>query len=116
LGYDSFETTMSRSCLYAVEVRGEALLATGNGPAAAAEFQKILDHSGIVQSCSTGVLAHLWRGRANSLSARSNPGPSANEARTRAIADYRYFFALWKDADADIPILRQAKAEYAKLQ
>ena len=116
LGYDSFETTMSRSCLYAVEVRGEAFLATGNGPAASAEFQKILDHRGIVQSCSTGALAHLWRGRANALVARSNPGPSANDAHTRALADYRDFFTLWKDADPDISILKEAKAEYAKLQ
>jgi serine/threonine protein kinase/tetratricopeptide (TPR) repeat protein len=109
-----FET--NTSCLYAVEVRGEAYLAMGNGPAAAAEFQKILDHPGIVQNCSTGALAHLWRGRANALDARSNPGPAANDAHTRALADYRDFFTLWKDADPDIPILKEAKAEYAKLQ
>jgi hypothetical protein len=116
LGYDSFETTMSRSCLYAVEIRGEAFLATGNGPAAAAEFQKILDHSGIVQNCSTGALAHLWRGRANALVARSTEEPAANDAHARAIADYRDFLTLWNAADPDIPILKQAKAEYAKLQ
>jgi serine/threonine protein kinase/tetratricopeptide (TPR) repeat protein len=115
LGYDSFETTMSRSCLYAVEVRGEAFLATGNGPAAAAEFQKILDHGGIVQNCSTAALAHLWRARAKAIEARSN-GPAAAVAHARALADYRDFFALWKDADPEIPILQQAKAEYAKLQ
>jgi serine/threonine protein kinase/tetratricopeptide (TPR) repeat protein len=114
LGYVPFETNIS--CLYAVEVRGEAYLAMGNGPAAAAEFQKILDHAGIVQNCSTGALAHLWRGRANALEARSNPGPSANAAHTRALADYRDFLTLWKDADPDIPVLQQAKAEYVKLQ
>jgi hypothetical protein len=109
-----FET--NTSCLYAVEVRGEAYLAQGNGPAAAAEFQKILDHSGIVQNCSTGALAHLWRGRADALEARTNQGPAADAAHSRALADYRDFFALWKDADPDIPVLKQAKAEYAKLR
>jgi hypothetical protein len=114
LGYVAFETNMS--CLYAVEVRGEAYLAMGNGPAAAAEFQKILDHSGIVQNCSTGALAHLWRARANALQARTNQGPSADVAHAKALANYRDFFALWKDADPEIPILQQAKAEYTKLQ
>jgi eukaryotic-like serine/threonine-protein kinase len=109
-----FET--NTSCLYAVEVRGEAYLAQGNAPAAAAEFQKILDHSGIVQNCSTGALAHLWRGRADALEARTNQGPAADAAHSRALADYRDFFALWKDADPDIPVLKQAKAEYAKLR
>jgi hypothetical protein len=109
-----FET--NTLCLYAVEVRGEAYLALGNGPAAAAEFQKILDHSGIVQNCSTGALAHLWRARANALQSRSYHGPAANGAHDRALADYRDFFALWKDADPDIPVFQQAKAEYAKLQ
>jgi serine/threonine protein kinase/tetratricopeptide (TPR) repeat protein len=113
LGWVSFVGNIS--CLYAVEVRGQAYLANGNGPAAAAEFQKILDHNGIVQNCATGALARLWRGRANALDARSHAGPSANDARTRALADYRDFFTLWKDADPDIPILKQAKAEYAKL-
>jgi eukaryotic-like serine/threonine-protein kinase len=104
------------SCLYAVEVRGEAYLAMGDGHAAAAEFQKILDHPGIVENCATGAVAHLWRGRASALEARTKQGPDADAARTKALADYRDFFALWKDADPDIPILLQAKAEYAKLQ
>jgi serine/threonine protein kinase/tetratricopeptide (TPR) repeat protein len=114
LGYIPFEINMS--CLFAVEVRGQAYLAMGNGPAAATEFQKILEHPGLVQNCSTGALAHLWRGRAYALEARSNPGPAANDAHTRALADYRNFFTLWKDADFDIPILKEAKVEYAKLQ
>jgi tetratricopeptide (TPR) repeat protein len=104
------------SCLYAVEVRGEAYLAMGNGRAAAGEFQKILDHSGIVQNCSTGALAHLWRARASALEARTNQGLAAADAHTRALADYYDFLALWKDADPDIPVLKEAKAEYAKLQ
>ncbi len=102
------------SCLYPVYLRGEAYLAAGQGAAAAAEFQKILDHSGIVWNCWTGALAHLGLGRANALQARSSQRGDAD--RVRALAAYKDFLALWKDADPDIPILKQAKAEYAKLQ
>jgi eukaryotic-like serine/threonine-protein kinase len=114
LGFVNLSTNIS--CLYAVEVRGEAYLAMGDGHAAAGEFQKILDHTGIVQNCATGALAHLGRARAHALEARSNQRSAANAARTQALADYQDFFTLWKDADPDIPILKQAKAEYAKLQ
>ena len=103
------------SCLYPVYLRGEAYLANGNGSAAAAEFQKILDHSGIVWSCWTGALAHLGVARANALQARTAHGADADAARARALAAYKDFLTLWKDADPDIPILKQAKAEYAKL-
>jgi eukaryotic-like serine/threonine-protein kinase len=94
------------SCLYPIYVRGEAYLGAGEGGAAVAEFQKILDHSGIVWNCSTGALAHLQLGRAYKLQ-----GDTA-----KASAAYQEFLTLWKDADPDIPILKQAKAEYAKLQ
>jgi len=104
------------SCLYHVYVRGEAYLAAGQGSAAAAEFQKILDHSGIVWTCWTGALAHLGVARANALQARTSQGADADAARVRALAAYKDFLALWKDADPDIPILKEAKAEYAKLQ
>ena len=104
------------SCLYHVYVRGEAYLAAGQGSSAAAEFQKILDHSGIVWNCWTGALAHLGVARANALQARTLQGADADAARVRALAAYKDFLALWKDADPDIPILKQAKAEYAKLQ
>jgi hypothetical protein len=104
------------SCLYHVYVRGEAYLAAGQGSAAAAEFQKILDHSGIVWNCWTGALAHLGVARANALQAKSSQGADADAARVRALAAYKDFFALWKDADPDIPILVAAKSEYAKLQ
>jgi hypothetical protein len=99
-----------------VYVRGEAYLAAGQGNAAAAEFQKILDHSGIVWNCWTGALAHLGVARANALQARTSHGADADAARVRALAAYKGFLALWKDADPDIPILKEAKAEYAKLQ
>ncbi|SPE45267.1 Serine/threonine protein kinase with TPR repeats [Candidatus Sulfotelmatobacter sp. SbA7] len=114
LGQIGFVINMS--CLYHVYVRGEAYLAAGQGSAAAAEFQKILDHSGIVWNCWTGALAHLGVARANALQARTSQGTDADAARVRAIAAYKDFLTLWKDADADIPILKEAKAEYAKLQ
>ncbi len=104
------------SCLYPVYVRGEAYLAAGQGRAAAAEFQKILDHSGIVWNCWTGALAHLGVARANALEARTLQGADADAARVRALAAYKDFLTLWKDADPDVPILKAAKAEYKKLQ
>jgi hypothetical protein len=104
------------SCLYPTYVRGEAYLAGGQGKAAAAEFQKILDHSGIVWNCWTGAVAHLGVARANVLQSKTSQGADADAARVRALAAYKDFLTLWKDADPDIPILKEAKAEYAKLQ
>jgi eukaryotic-like serine/threonine-protein kinase len=114
LGQIAFVANLS--CLYPVYVRGEAYLVAGQGNAAAAEFQKILDHSGIVWNCWTGALAHLGVARANALQSRTSQGADADAARVRALAAYKDFLALWKDADPDIPILKEAKAEYAKLQ
>jgi serine/threonine protein kinase/tetratricopeptide (TPR) repeat protein len=104
------------SCLYKVYIRGQAYLEAGQGSAAAAEFQKILDHSGIVVSCWTGALARLGMARANALQARTSQGADADAARVRALAAYNDFLTLWKDADPDIPILKEAKAGYAKLK
>jgi tetratricopeptide (TPR) repeat protein len=104
------------SCLYPTYIRGEALMASGQGKEAGIEFQKILDHSGIVWNCWTGALAHLGMARANALQARTSQGAAADAARVRALAAYKDFLHLWKAADPDIPILKEAKAEYAKLQ
>jgi len=104
------------SCLYPTYVRGEAYLAAGQGVAAAVEFQKILDHSGIVWNCWTGALAHLGVARANALQSRTSQGAEGEAARVKAVAVYKDFLALWKDSDPNIPILKQAKAEYVKLQ
>jgi serine/threonine protein kinase/tetratricopeptide (TPR) repeat protein len=104
------------SCLYPLYVRGEAYLAAGQGSAATAEFQKILDHNGIVWNCWTGALAHLGVARANALQSRTLQGADADAARVRALAGYQDFLTFWKDADPDIPILIAAKAEYAKLK
>jgi eukaryotic-like serine/threonine-protein kinase len=114
LGQIGFTTNIS--CLYPVYVRGESYLAAGQGKEAAAEFQKILDHSGIVWNCWTGALAHLGVARGNALQARNSSGVDADLAHSRALAAYKEFLALWKEADPDIPILKQAEAEYAKLQ
>ncbi|SRR5579871_1585948 len=104
------------SCLYATYIHGEAYLAAGQSAAAAAEFQKIVDHSGIVWNCWTGALARLGLARANALQARNSHGADADAARVRSLAAYKEFLTLWKDADPDIPILKEAKAEYGKLQ
>src|SRR5208282_3122752 len=114
LGQIGFVANMS--CLYPVYARGEAYLAAGQGAGAAAEFQKILDHSGIVWNCWTGALARLGLARANALQATTSRGADADAARVRALAVYKDFLTLWKDADPDISILKQAKAEYARLQ
>jgi hypothetical protein len=65
--------------------------------------------------CWTGALAHLGVARANALQAKTSQGTDADAARVRALAAYKDFLTLWKDADPDIPILKQAKGEYAEL-
>jgi eukaryotic-like serine/threonine-protein kinase len=158
LEYGQISFVANLSCLYTTYIRGEAYLAAGQGKEAAAEFQKIIDHSGIVWNCWTGALARLGLARANALQARVGTGASGTDhvgtaasavqaeqssaagapllagvarsgntspeispadrdsARVRALAAYKDFLTLWQSADPDIPILKQAKAEYAKLQ
>ncbi|MGB9432045.1 MAG: serine/threonine-protein kinase [Candidatus Acidiferrum sp.] len=114
LGGIPFE--LSLSCMYPVYTRGQAYLAMGNAEEAAAEFQKIIEHSGIVWNCWTGSLAHLGLARAYAMESKSSQEADAGAARGRALSGYRDFFTLWKNADADIRILNEAKAEYTKLQ
>jgi DNA-binding winged helix-turn-helix (wHTH) protein/tetratricopeptide (TPR) repeat protein len=92
--------------LYPVYVHGEAYLTEKKGEAAAAEFQKILDHPGAVRNEPIAALAHLQLGRAYAVSGQPD----------KAKSSYNEFLTLWKDADSDIPILKEAKAEYAKLR
>jgi hypothetical protein len=92
--------------MYPAYIRGLAYLAKRDGPSAAAEFQKFPDHSGVVQNFLLGSLAHLQLARSYALSGDTG----------KAKAAYRDFLTLWKEADPDIPILKEAKAEYAKLQ
>jgi hypothetical protein len=101
LSYIAFSGAM-----YPTYVRGEALLADHQGSAAAAEFQKLIDHPGIVLADPLGALAVLQIGRAWMIAGETD----------KAKAAYQRFLKLWKDADSDIPILVQAKAEYARLQ
>ena len=104
------------SCLWANYIRGEAFLAEGNGAAARIEFQKIVDHSGIVQNCPTGALAHLGLARAYATQSRTNNEATTDSFRANATASYKQFFALWKDADPDTPVLKQAKLEFERLK
>jgi len=106
LGYQGANSVGFAGSLYPIYVRGEAYLKALQGPEAAAEFQKILDHRGIVCAELIGALARLQLGRALALS----------RDRLRAKVAYRDFLSLWQDADPDIPILKQARSEYAGLQ
>jgi serine/threonine protein kinase len=105
-GAAAYELSYWSAYLYPAYARGQAYLLAHDGTAAAAEFQKLLDRKGIVGNFVTGALAHLQLGRAYAMQ-----GDTA-----KAKAAYQDFLALWKDADPDIPILKQAKAEYAKLK
>jgi ATP/maltotriose-dependent transcriptional regulator MalT len=92
--------------LYPAYLRGQAQLVAHEGKEAAVEFQKMIDHRGIVLNSPLGALAHLGLARAYALQGDT----------TKARAAYNDFFTLWKDADPDIPVLQQAKTEYAKLK
>jgi DNA-binding winged helix-turn-helix (wHTH) protein/tetratricopeptide (TPR) repeat protein len=110
LPYD-VSTGPNGSTLY---YRGLAFLELNSGKEAAAQFQRILDNPGVTFALLP--LAHLGLARANALQARTEQGAAADAARARALAAYRDFLTLWKDSDPEIPILKEAKAEYAKLQ
>src|SRR5262249_55130617 len=92
--------------LYPVYLRGQAFLIAHQGKEAVAEFQKLLDHRGIVVNFPAGALAHVQLGRAYAMAGDTS----------KAKAAYQDFLTLWKDANPDIPILKEAKAESAKLQ
>jgi tetratricopeptide (TPR) repeat protein len=97
---------LAASTLYPAYVRGQAYLRLGQASSATGEFQKILDHRSYLFNFPFSALAHLQLGRAYALAGD----------KTKARAAYQDFLTLWKDADPDVPILKQAKAEYAKLQ
>ena len=101
----SATSIMNTSYLYATYIRGQAYLLAHNGSAAAAEFQKLQDHRGLVQNSILGPLSLLQLARAEVMMGDLSAGRK----------QYTEFFSLWKDADPDIPILKQAKAEYARL-
>ena len=118
LGTVSFVCNIS--CLYPTYVRGEAYLAAGQGKTLQPSFRRSLTTAASSGNCWTGALAHLGVARANALQSRTlqaqGQGAEADLARTRTLAAYKDFLTLWKDADPDIRILKQAKIEYANLQ
>ena len=93
-------------CMYPNYLRGVAYLSLHAGSEAAIEFQRLTEHPGLLANCPLRTLARLGLGRAYAMQGDT----------VKARAAYEDFFILWKDADPDIPILKQAKAEYAKLQ
>jgi len=97
---------VSRTTLYLPYLRGSAYLAEGNGERAAAQYQKFLEHRTVIANQPLGALANVGLGRAYAQERYIETSRTA----------YETFFSLWKDADPDIPILREAKAEYAKLR
>ena len=117
--------------LYPIYLRGEAYLEAGLPDKAQAEFQKILDHPGLVGNYVLGALAHLGMGRAYAMEAgipvvpvvakskhehNGTPIPTRADSIGKARSAYQDFFAIWKDADSDIPLLVQARMEYSKLR
>ena len=106
LGMPRSATFAYFGALHPVYVRGQAYLVERQGAEAAREFQKIVDHPGITIGDAFGALAHLGLARAYVVSGET----------AKARGKYKDFLTLWKDADPDIPILKQAKIEYAKLQ
>jgi hypothetical protein len=93
-------------CLEPAYLRGVAYLQAGQGPEAAREFQKIFDNPGVVENEIRGALTHLQFARTQAMMGD----------KSAARKSYQDFLTLWKDADPDIPVYKQAKAEYAKLQ
>ena len=113
--------------LYPAYVRGLAYLSTNDPGAAISEFGKILKHREVVLNVQPDyvsplgapklwLLARFGSARANALLAKTSQGLGADAARAQALADYKNFLAIWKDADPDIALLKQVRAEYQKLQ
>jgi tetratricopeptide (TPR) repeat protein len=98
--------TPTFNCIYPAYLRGLAFLQIGDGRRAASEFQKLIDHRAIVGRDALGALAHLQMGRAQAMAGD----------RLGARKSYQDFLTIWKDADANLPTLIQAKAEYAALR
>jgi eukaryotic-like serine/threonine-protein kinase len=102
--------------LLPVYVRGEAYLAAHRGPEAAAEFHKVLNHPGVVFNEPIGALAHLSIARAYAIQAEAATETNRGELLAKARSAYEDFFNLWKQADPNIPLLTQARAEYDRVK
>lgn len=108
--------TLPLGILYPVYIRGLANLRLHNGAGAATEFQKLIDHPGIVQNFPIGALSRLGLARALAMQAESSHGDDAAAARTKTLKAYADFLTLCKDADADVPALVAAKREEARVR
>jgi hypothetical protein len=111
LGALDFSHGAAEADLYPCYLRGQGYLTLGDGKAAAGEFHEFVDHYGLVGNAPVGAFARLGLARAYALEAHTDP-----TYREKARTAYQKFLTLWKDADPDIPIYNQAKAEYARLQ
>ena len=106
-------SALSTASLYPAYVRGQAYLAAGDGKNAAAEFQKLIDHPGLTLNSPLGPLARLGRARALAQALPRTSDRAGDAAKTKAA--YQDFFRLWQGADANLPVLRRAQQEYARL-
>ena len=104
------------TCMYSTYIRGEAYLAENKGGPAATEFQKLVDHPGVVWNCWTGLLARVGIARAHMLEAAEYQDEDSDRARAKAAVAFRDFLKLWKDADPDIPLMDQVKQELDQAQ
>ena len=104
------------TCMYSTYIRGQAYLAQEKGGPAATEFQKIVDHPGIVWNCWTGALARIGLARAHMLESVEFQDEDSDRARAQAAVAYKSFLTLWKDADPDIPLLDTVKQEFELAQ
>jgi hypothetical protein len=111
-----YDATSLNECLYATYIRGQALLAAQQGPAAVTEFQKILDRRGLAGMCWTSALAHLGLARASRLASESTRGADVESYKQASRKAYRDFLILWKEADPDQPLIQAARAELAALR
>jgi hypothetical protein len=102
--------------LYSTYLRGQAYLAGQKGTAAATQFQKVIEHDGVVWNCWTGALAHLGLARAYLMQAQEAEGQDVDEIRLEALMAYKDFLRLWKDADPETPVLTQARDELTNMQ
>jgi len=106
--YGTILFTNNPSCLYPTYIKAQAYLASGQATDAATEFQKIIDHAGMVWNCSTGALAHLGLARANTLESKKAKAQSRTPPCTRS-KSIQKFLDLWKDADPGVSIFKTAK-------
>jgi eukaryotic-like serine/threonine-protein kinase len=116
LQYETGTQSYSYASLYPIYLRGQGYLLAKNGALAAAEFEKLIQYRNLGFQSPSEALAQLWLGRALALQAQESHTSETEQFKLQARAAYQKFLTQWKDADSNIPVLKQANAEYAKLQ